>query len=135
MAFAIIAVTPGIYHAKYDSHAEQLKTKEDAKRIICKKFKKFGEVKFIQFNKLTDKELCHRAGKNKIIVDITRGVCLNKNGDGKVLNTRKGYGNYISYRGLKHCRKGSMVTTYCVYEPWNNYADGIWYRYDVVTKY
>ena len=130
-----IAVLPVVSQAKYDSHAEQFLSKADAKRFIRKKFKKYGKVKFISFNKLTDKELCNRAGKKKIIVDIMHGVCLNKKGDGRVLNTRKGYGNYISYRRLKHCRKGSRVTTYCVYEPWNNYVDGIWYRYDVVTKY
>ena len=135
LVFAITAITPGICHAKYDSHAEQFKSKEDAKRFIRKKFKRFGKVRFIQFNKLTDEELCNRAGKREIIVDITRGVCLNNKGNGRVLNTRKGYGNYISYRKLKHCRKGSRITTYCVYEPWNNETDGIWYRYDVVTKY
>lgn len=135
LIIVIIIITPGIYQAKYDSHAGQFLSKADAERFIRKKFKKYGKVKFVRFDKLTDKELCHRAGKKKIIVDITYGICLNKKGDGRVLNTQKGYGNYISYRGLKRCRKGSRVTTYCVYEPWNNYVDGIWYRFDVVTRY
>ena len=135
LVITIITATPAVCHAKYDTHGEQFLGEEDVVRFVKKKFIRYGKVKFIKFNKLKDSELCTRKGKKKVIVDITYGICVNKKGDGKILNPRKGYGNYITYRRLKHCRKGSLVTTYSVYEPWNNSTDGIWYRYDVVTKY
>lgn len=111
---------------------KQVKTEAEAKRYIRRNFKKYGKIKFIRFNNLTDKVLCHRKNKGVVIVDITEGICLNSNGDGRVINTRKGYGNYISYRGLRNCKKGSKVITYSVYEPWNNYTDGIMFRVDIV---
>ena len=76
--------------------------------------------------------LTKRKGKYTLI-EITKGKCLNKKGDGRILNTTETYYNYISYRRVKGARKGSRITTYFVYDN-SNEVDTIIERVDVITR-
>ena len=67
------------------------------------------------------------------LIEKIRGVVINKRKDGRITNTNDKRYNYISYRGVKGVRKGSRVTTYCVYDNTNG-EDTIIRRIDIVTK-
>lgn len=85
------------------------------------------KVKVIESEKLTAKQLEHR--KNKyILVEVVKGKCLNKKGDGR---TSDGY--YISYKYVKGHKRGDKYRTYCVYAN-NNYIDDVAFRLDVKRK-
>lgn len=56
-------------------------------------------------------------------------------GDGIVLNAQDELYNYISYRGIyRPIRNGSLILSYMVYSPDNNYIDDIVERYDFILK-
>lgn len=75
------------------------------------------KVKYIKSTKLTYKMIRSRAGKNIIYVEVCKSVSKgNKHGlqDGKY---------YIAYN--KNVVKGKRVTSYCVWNPCNNYCDDV----------
>lgn len=86
-----------------------------------------GFVKVVPSEKLTARCLKHRQNKY-IVVEVTKGKCLNSKGDGK---TSDGY--YISYRKVKGHKRGVRYTTYCVYGN-NNAVDDVVFRFDVKRK-
>jgi sugar/nucleoside kinase (ribokinase family) len=135
MVIAVLAMLLLVSQTAHASSDRQYKTCRQARRAISKKFSKYGKVKFIQTKNLTNRMLLRRKGSGEIIVEVCKGKVMNRNGDGKVFNTGKEHGYYMNYSGLKGIRKGSRVTTYCVYEWGNNYTDAVGWRYDVVTKY
>lgn len=86
-------------------------------------------VKFISTRKLTNHMILNRKQLTVIYVEIDNGTVLNRKKDGM---DELGY--YISYKRLKGVRKGSRVVSYFVYNPNNNYIDGIDGRCDYVVR-
>ena len=91
-------------------------------------------TKVIDCDKLTEKMLLHRSSKKHHIMYIERiiGKVTDNKGNGKVLNTPKDGGYYISYKSVKGARKGDLIVTYCVYNPFSNYDDDIIERWDFI---
>ena len=82
-------------------------------------------------HELTGERLTHRKGV--LICEICIGIVTNaQTGEGRVLNT-DGYYNFISYKGFDQpYEDGTVIVTYLVYNPENNYEDDIVDRYDFV---
>jgi hypothetical protein len=68
------------------------------------------------------------------IIERCIGVVTDKAaGDGKTLNAPDEMGDYIGYRSIGHkIYDGTVILTYFVYNPGNNYFDDITDRYDFV---
>ena len=68
------------------------------------------------------------------IIERCIGIVTNKvAGDGKILNVADTMGDYIGYRSIGHkVYDGTVVLTYFVYNPENNYSDDITDRYDFI---
>ena len=67
-----------------------------------------------------------------IIIERTIGVVKNKKRDGKILNTKDKYYNYINYKKVKGAKKGDIILTYSIYNPESDYEDDIMCRYDYI---
>ena len=91
-------------------------------------------TRVINCDKLTEKMLTHRSSKKRHIMYIERivGRVTDNKKNGKVLNPPKNGGYYISYRSVKNARKGDLVITYCVYNPYSNYDDDVIERWDFI---
>ena len=91
-------------------------------------------TRVIDCDKLTEKMLTHRSSKKRHIMYIERivGRVTDNNKNGKVLNPPKDGGYYISYKSVKGARKGDLVITYCVYNPFSNYDDDVIERWDFI---
>ena len=68
-----------------------------------------------------------------LIWERIEGMCLDTEGNGKVITHKGSDYDYISYRKAKHVKPGDQVVTYCLYNPENNYEDDIILRYDYVV--
>lgn len=66
-----------------------------------------------------------------IIVEKIVGICLNDEGNGRILNTETEF-NYISYASVADVQKGDVVLTYEIYNPETNLEDDIIERFDYV---
>ena len=88
----------------------------------------------IDCDKLTENMLTHRSNKKRHIMYIERiyGIVTDNKKNGKVLNHPVDGGYYISYRSVKNARKGDLVITYCVYNPFSNYDDDVIERWDFI---
>ena len=91
-------------------------------------------AKVIDCNDLTENMLLHRSNRKHHIMYIERivGRVVDNKGNGKVLNPPKDGGYYISYASVKGARKGDLVITYCVYNPYSNYDDDVIERWDFI---
>lgn len=91
-------------------------------------------TKVIDCDKLTENMLIHRSNRKHHIMYIERivGRVTDNKGNGKVLNPPKNGGYYISYRSVKGARKGDLIITYCVYNPYSNYDDDVIERWDFI---
>ena len=91
-------------------------------------------TKVIDCDKLTEKMLTHRSSKKRHIMYIERivGRVTDNNKNGKVLNPPKDGGYYISYASVKGARKGDVIVTYCVYNPYTNWDDDVIERWDFI---
>ena len=91
-------------------------------------------TRVINCDKLTEKMLTHRSSKKRHIMYIERivGRVTDNNKNGKVLNPPKDGGYYISYKSVENARKGDLVITYCVYNPFSNYDDDVIERWDFI---
>mgnify|MGYP006928590131 CR=1 FL=1 len=91
-------------------------------------------AKVIDCDKLTENMLIHRSNKKRHIMYIERiiGRVTDNKGNGKVLNPPKDGGYYISYASVKGARKGDLIITYCVYNPYSNYDDDVIERWDFI---
>lgn len=91
-------------------------------------------TKVIDCNKLTEKMLIHRSSKKHHIMYIERiiGKVTDNKKNGKILNPPKDGGYYISYASVKGARKGDIIITYCVYNPYSNYDDDVIERWDFI---
>lgn len=99
-------------------------------KIINKATKNY--IKILQTDKVTNKVLTNRKDKY-IVIEIIVGKVINNKKDGKILNTKDTYYNYISYNGIKGLKKGDKVLTICVFAN-NNYEDDIAFRFDKKIK-
>lgn len=91
-------------------------------------------TKVIDCNDLTEKMLTHRSSKKHHIMYIERiiGKVTDNKKNGKVLNPPKDGGYYISYKSVKGARKGAVIVTYCVYNPYTNWDDDVIERWDFI---
>lgn len=91
-------------------------------------------TKVIDCDKLTEKMLTHRSNKKHHIMYIERiiGKVTDNKKNGKVLNPPKDGGYYISYASVKGARKGDVIITYCVYNPYTNWDDDVIERWNFI---
>ena len=91
-------------------------------------------TKVIDCDKLTEKMLTHRSNKKCHIMYIERiiGKVTDNEKNGTVLNPPVDGGYYISYASVEDARKGDLVITYCVYNPYSNYDDDVIERWDFI---
>lgn len=91
-------------------------------------------TKVIDCDKLTEKMLTHRSNKKHHIMYIERiiGKVTDNKKNGKVLNPPVDGGYYISYASVKGARKGDLIITYCVYNPYTNWDDDVIERWDFI---
>lgn len=101
------------------------------KRKAAYKFNKKPKVKILSEKKITYNMLIKRKNKTLYIGYIT-GKCIDNKGNGK-LYIDSPY-NYISYKSVKGIKKGNIVRTFTVYNPYNNYEDDIIKRFDKIIK-
>ena len=94
----------------------------------------FKNVKVYDSSEITPDILENREGKT--IVERCYGIVLDmETGDGRIINAADGAGNYISYRSVYQTHdENSIILTYLVYNPENNYCDDIIIRYDFVLE-
>ena len=91
-------------------------------------------TRVIDCDKLTEKMLTHRISKKRHIMYIERiiGKVTDNKKNGKIINPPKNGGYYISYKSVKGARKGDLIITYCVYNPYSNYDDDVIERWDFI---
>ena len=91
-------------------------------------------TRVINCDKLTEKMLTHRSSKKRHIMYIERiiGKVTDNKKNGKIINPPKDGGYYISYASVKGARKGDIIVTYCVYNPYTNYDDDVIERWDFI---
>ena len=90
-------------------------------------------IQIYEPDELNDEILMNRNGI--WIVEKCIGVVLNESGDGKILNTREEYYNYINYSGLNYeVHTGDIILTYLFYNPDTAYTDDIIIRSDYIIE-
>lgn len=91
-------------------------------------------TRVIDCNKLTEKMLTHRSNKKRHIMYIERiiGKVTDNEKNGTVLNPPEDGGYYISYASVADARKGDLIITYCVYDPYSNWDDDVIERWDFI---
>lgn len=95
--------------------------------------KEFYLYRLYDSSELTGEMLENRNGD--VIVERCIGIVENKEtGDGRLLNYPDPDYYYISYSRMDEVRDGTIVLSYMVYDPDNNYTDGIMERYDFVLS-
>ena len=72
------------------------------------------------------------SGNGDLVIEITYGVVMNKEGDGVILNTKSKRYNYISYRHVNNAHKGDVIMTAVIYPPNREAYDDDIGRYDWV---
>ena len=85
---------------------------------------------------ITEEMLLNRTD-DRVIIEHIRGMCMDDEGNGKVLNTQSEY-NYIAYNNVfctADVKMGDIVDTYFVYDPACNYTDCTIERIDFVTSH
>lgn len=89
-------------------------------------------VQVIDCNDLTLEMLTTRKEKNIMYIERIFGRVIDNNGNGKILNPPEDGGYYISYDRVEDARKGDLIVTYCVYNPYSNYDDDVIERWDFI---
>lgn len=107
-----------------DTEAEFLK--------VIKASETFRGYSLYDAEELTVETLESRNGA--VIIERCIGIVTDKtSGDGRLLNFEDG-SYYISYSGMDDIRDGTVVLSYMIYNPENNYFDDIMERYDFVIS-
>lgn len=132
---AIIGITIFIFTVAlfgYGVNANKQRQEEDAIAFYDHIIEEEGlTVEVVDSGRLTHEMIENR--DEKLLIEKCIGVVENSDtGDGRILNTPEGVGNYISYRRVDGVKDGSVVLTYFIYDPHNNYVDGIVDRFDYV---
>lgn len=91
-------------------------------------------VKVIDCNDLTEEMLTTRAEHNIMYIERIYGIVTDNKKNGKVLNTPVDGGYYISYASVKGARKGDVIVTYCIYNPYTNWDDDVIERWDFIQQ-
>lgn len=106
----------------------------DAEQSFLEEFEKEVYLyRLYDSSELTGEMLENRNGD--VIVERCIGIVVNKEtGDGRLLNYPDPDYYYISYSRMDEVRDGTIVLSYMVYDPDNNYTDGIMERYDFVLS-
>lgn len=89
-------------------------------------------TKVIDCNDLTEEMLTTRADHNVMYIERIIGKVTDNAKNGKILNPPVNGGYYISYASIKDARKGDLIVTYCVYNPYSNYEDDVIERWDFI---
>lgn len=89
-------------------------------------------TKVIDCNDLTEEMLTTRAEHNVMYIERIIGKVTDNEKNGTVLNPPEDGGYYISYASVKGARKGDLIITYCVYNPFSNYDDDVIERWDFI---
>ena len=89
-------------------------------------------VKVIDCNDLTEEMLTTRTEHNVMYIERIIGKVTDNAKNGKVLNPPEDGGYYISYTSVADTRKGDLIITYCVYNPYTNYDDDVIERWDFI---
>lgn len=89
-------------------------------------------VKVIDCNDLTEEMLTTRTDHNVMYIERIYGIVTDNEKNGTVLNPPVDGGYYISYKSVKGARKGDLIITYCVYNPYSNYDDDVIERWDFI---
>ena len=89
-------------------------------------------VKIIDCNDLTEEMLTTRKDHNVMYIERIIGKVTDNEKNGTVLNPPVDGGYYISYASVKGARKGDLIITYCVYNPFSNYDDDVMERWDFI---
>ena len=89
-------------------------------------------VKVIDCNDLTEEMLTTRTERNIMYIERIIGKVTDNAKNGTVLNTPEDGGYYISYDRVEDARKGDLIITYCVYNPFSNYDDDVIERWDFI---
>lgn len=89
-------------------------------------------TKIIDCNDLTEEMLTTRAEHRIMYIERIVGCVTDNEKNGKVLNPPVDGGYYISYASVKGARKGDLIITYCVYNPFSNYDDDVIERWDFI---
>lgn len=87
---------------------------------------------------LTPQIMANRNGK--IIIEKIIGKVINHKLDGEILNcnaeqggyTNKDGGNYINYEQVDEAKKGDVILTYYIYNPFTNAQDDVCIRLDFI---
>lgn len=134
---AIIGITMFIFTASlfgYGVNASKQEQDNDTIAFYDQVIEEEGlTVEVVDSSRLTHEMIENRDGK--LLIEKCIGVVENSDtGDGRILNTPEGVGNYISYRRVDGVKDGAVVLTYFIYDPHNNYVDGIVDRFDYVIE-
>lgn len=89
-------------------------------------------AKVIDCNDLTEEMLTTRADHNVMYIERIIGKVTDNEKNGKVLNPPENGGYYVSYASVEDARKGDIIITYCVYNPYSNYDDDVIERWDFI---
>lgn len=89
-------------------------------------------VKIIDCNDLTEEMLTTRKDHNVMYIERIIGKVTDNAKNGKILNPPDDGGYYISYASVEDARKGDLIITYCVYNPYSNYEDDVIERWDFI---
>jgi hypothetical protein len=87
-------------------------------------------VQIYETNELTYDMLINRNGK--IIIEKVIGKVENDNLDGKILNCIDEEHDYICYKRVDGVKKGNVVLTYFIYNPYTSYTDDVLTRIDFI---
>lgn len=77
---------------------------------------------------LTTEALRSRKKDHALVIEEVSGRVLNSARDGKT-----SCGKYISYKRVAGARKKNLITTFCFYDPTDNYIDSINLRMDFIN--
>lgn len=89
-------------------------------------------VEVIDCNDLTLEMLTSRKERNIMYIERIIGKVIDNKKNGKVLNPPVDGGYYISYASVEDARKGDVIITYCVYNPYTNWDDDVIERWDFI---
>lgn len=89
-------------------------------------------TKVIDCNDLTEEMLTTRTERNIMYIERIIGKVTDNEKNGTVLNPPEDGGYYISYASVEDARKGDLIITYCVYNPYSNWDDDVIERWDFI---
>lgn len=133
-ANSVREITPTRHYYNIDGKRQDVGDYSTLERGFLSRYEYDGEPisKVYDTSRLSYSTITKRKGK--VICERCIGIVTDAdNGDGRVLNTDDEEYNYISYRFFDQpYKEGTVIVTYLVYDPYNNYEDDIVDRYDFV---